>query len=448
MSNYNYVTSVELYNRLKAMLRRGVNFSEDINSSNFAIISGSKILGIKDRNKWYVNIGNWGVSNPQILHNLGIRAITPGAYSLKLISSLLRKRGVVYDKKWPKLSNDINSLIKSGYNSGLLYSKPGFYNQKMYHYDINAAFAQAFSTVPLPVGIPEIIPGYAEPEEGYLNIYYMDVSATYTSSDIFPYLVNSNDLFRLPSEIISDTGFSSFYKVITEVELKDVMEDYEIYNETLYTLKFRSEVGLFKEPMAYLHDLKERSEGEERGIWKNIMATLAGKFSQELDTVTIPKHVNEFEVVEFEVKRIPDADVSYLNPAVSLFIVDSVRKYMRDVIRRVGYKNIVMCDTDGFISKIPVDVEINENMGGWKVKEYDNVVINGPRSYFYTYLGSLHSSISGVGDIRDDTSISLNYFDLVNLYRMSKPLTISKRIMYAGQYKYVNMEIKLGENNG
>lgn len=426
------------------MLGRGVVFSDNIKSSNFAILSKSRILAIKDKGKWFVNIDNWGLRSGRLLLDLGIRAITPGSYAMKLITSLLRSNGVIYERKWPKLSNDINSLLKSGYNSGLLYSQPGFYNQPLYHYDINAAFAEAFSKTPLPVGVPELHPGYIPPEKGYLNVYYTDINATYTSQDIFPYLVNSNDMYRLPSEIIADTGLSSFYKVITEVELQDVERDYEVYKEVVYTVRFKSEVGLFSKAMSHLHNKKELSTGSERDIWKTVMATLAGKFAQELDTITIPKEVNDFGVIEFETKRMDDSEVEYLNPAVSLFVVDAVRKKVRDVIRKVGYRNVVACDTDGFISKVPVDVKLSTELGEWKVKEYSNVVINGPRSYFYTYQGKLRSSISGVGDIGDDESHKLNYFDLLNLYRMRKPLVISKQVMYAGEYRYVSMQIKLG----
>lgn len=436
MSNYIYLAPQVIYEKLKELLKEGVQFSTNIRDKYFCIYGKSKVLAFKVGRQWYVNTDNWGVTE-EMLYDLDINSITPGGFSLKEMKASIPN----YDMLWPNLNSGINKAIKSGYNSGLLYAKPGVYNHKVYHYDLNSAYGYAFKNAELPVGIPEIIAGHVPPDDEHVCIYFMDLSVEYNNPEIFPYLVNSNDLFYTPSEIVDNTGLHSLYKVITSTEYYDLIKDYDVISETLYTLKFKKSKGLFDKFVDKYFDLKNTTTGDARTIYKSVLASLAGKLAQEITQTQIPLGINAFGDIDYETRTV---EPTYHNPAVSLFVVDYVRKIVRDMIRK-GYKHVVLVDTDGFVSTKELDIPISDALGGWKVTTYDRILVNGKRSYFYEKNNELHSSISGFGDIYGDEVNNLTFDEIMNFMKLSKPLPLHKKVMYNGEYKWVLLSIRLGK---
>lgn len=454
MANFIYVTPTELYGKLKKLLDMNVKFGTDIKAQYFCIYAKSRILALKIYSTWFVNIDNWGITDVEVLYKLGIKAITPGAYAMKEFKTSLKQQRLQYDTLWPELSNKLNKVIKSGYNAGTLYARPGFYKQKVWHYDLNAAFAEAFLKADIPVGIPEIIKGYVKPDGKHLHVYFMDLNVEYNSHTIFPYLVNSGDINKVPSQIIDNTGYQSLYKVITEVEFEDLKKDYKVYSNCLYTIRFkkaseiiRREGSIFLPFVNGMYMLRHSHEGEAKVVYKTVLASLAGKFAQAIDQLQVPTMVNEFGNIEYETLKKDPEDVQYLHPAISLFVVDYVRKKVRDTIKKFGYKKVVLVDTDGFVALEELPIELSHELGGWKCKTYDNIIVNGKRSYFYTEKGNLHSSISGLGDVFEDGLNKLDYDELVNLSKLKRTAPLIKKVSYNGQEKYISMNIQVGGND-
>lgn len=446
MAKFKYITSKEIYEKLKNLLSLDITFSENIKSQYFCIYGKSRIIAIKMSTTWFVNIDNWSISSPKILEDLQIKAITPGSYALQELKKSLRESRYNYDSVWPQLKPEINKIIKSGYNSGLLYARPGIYDQEVYHYDINSAYAEAFLKAEVPVGLPTIIPKFIPPDDEHLNIYLMDLNVEYNSQSIFPYLVNSGDVNKLPSQVIDNTGFQSLYKVITQTEYLDLLKDYDVIDECLYTIQFKKKKNLFNNFVNRFYALKESTKDDERMVYKSILASLAGKLGQGITRQQIPTGVNDFGHIQYKTITVPEDDVFYINPAVSLFIVDYVRKKLRDTIRKVGYRNVILADTDGFISLKPVDLPLSKNLGEWKLSKYKNIIVNGKRSYFYTeHDGTFHSSISGLGDIYDDPINAFDFNDLVKLKDLKNTVPVIKKVTYCGQDKYISMNVKIGE---
>lgn len=444
MARFHYLTSQDITAKLKHLLSIGVKFSDDIRKPYFCIYNKSRILAIKMTSVWFVNMDNWGVTDKTILDRLNIKSISPGSYAIKLLEDHLLEQNINPKILWPKLKNEINRTIKSGYNSGTLYAKPGFYNQKVYHYDLNAAYGYAFKTVPIPYDAPNIIKGFVPKKEGYFNIYVMDLNVEYNSSEIFPYLVNSGDVYKRPSQVIDNTGFGSLYKVISEIEYYDLIKDYTVFEDTLYTIQFKTKTGIFDGFIDKLYDKRYEVDGEERMLWKTVLASLAGKHAQEIEETQVPTKLNEFGIVEYTIIKKAPGDVVYLNPAISLAVVDYVRKKIRDSIRKAGYKNVLVVDTDGFITTEPIDLPLGKELGLWKVKTYDNIIVNGTRSYFYTENNEFHSSISGLGDIYNDGINNFTYRNLYNLRKLKSSVPLVKKILFDGDYKYITMNVKLG----
>ena len=267
----------------------------------------------------------------------------------------------------------------------------------------------------------------------------------YTSYDTFPYLVNSGKNHKLPSQIISNTGVQSLYKVITQTEFEDLKKDYDVVYDCIYTFQFKKgPKGLFNNFVNRFFELKNKSEGDRRTIYKSILASLAGKLAQGIEQQNIPIEVNEFGNIKYKTVKVPKDAVQYINPAVSIFIVDYVRKIMRDTIRQYGYKNVVLVDTDGFISLNPLPLPLSKKLGEWKCTEYENLIVNGTRSYFYTQNGEFHSSISGLGDIHEDGLNTYTYESLYELYKLKPIVPIVKKVMYCGKEKYATLNIHLG----
>lgn len=438
-----YLTSAELYDKLAKLLKMNIVFSENIKDPYFCIYGKSHIIAIKVNRTWYINADNWGVKDTTILKEFG--SITPSSYALKEFKQSLRESRYYYPSLWPQLTPQINRILKSGYNSGLLYAKPGFYNQTVYHYDLNSAYAEAFMKAEVPVGVPTIHKGYLPVDDDHLNVYCMDLNVEYISHDVFPYLVNSGNNYKLPSQIISSTGAQSLYKVITQTEFEDLKKDYDVVYDCIYTIRFKKgPKGLFNNFVNRFFELKNKSEGDMRTIYKSVLASLAGKLAQGIEQQNIPIGVNEFGNIKYKTIKIPKDEVQYINPAVSIFIVDYVRKKMRDTIRPHGYKDIVLVDTDGFISLKPLPLPLSKKLGEWKCTEYENLIVNGTRSYFYTQNGEFHSSISGLGDIYEDGLNTYTYESLYELYKLKPIVPIVKKVMYCGKEKYVTLNIRLG----
>ena len=444
MGSIYYLEAPEMYEKLKSFLDMGLEFSENIRAPYFCIYGKSRILAIKINRTWYVNVDNWNIKDAQLLEELDLGSITPSSYALKQFKLSLRDNRKYYNSLWPQLTPQINRVLKSGYNSGTLYARPGFYKIPVWHYDLNSAYAEAFRKAAVPVGIPRIVKGYLPPDEEHLCIYCMDLSVEYISQDVFPYLVNSSSKNKRPSEIVSNTGVHSLYKVITQMEFIDLQKDYDVVYDCVYTFQFQKATGLFNNWINRFFALKNESQGDMRTIYKGILASLAGKFAQGINQQHIPTGINEFGNIQYKTIKIPDKDVKYINPAVSIFIVDYVRKLMRDIIRKVGYKNILLVDTDGFISTKKLDLKLSQDLGGWKCDTYENLIVNGTRSYFYTTKGEFHSSISGLGDIFDDGLNEFNYETLVDLYNLKPMVPVTKQVMYCGEPRYVSMNVNLG----
>jgi hypothetical protein len=445
MSSYRYVTSKELHDKLRRLLELNVKFTRNIKSKYFCIYAKSRILAIKIGWDWMVNLDNWSINDPETLYRLGINAITPGSYAFNLLKEKIREQNYNYNTLWPTLSNHINKVIKSGYNSGLLYARPGFYPQKLWHYDINSAYGDAFKNVEVPIGIPKIFDKYIPPDNEHVNIYCMDLNVNYTNPKIFPYLVNSGDINKLPSEIISNTGYQTLYKVITQTEYLDIKKDYDVEAFCFYTLQFKKKKGLFDNFVDELFEKKNTSLNEERTVFKTILASLAGKLSQSIDTQSVPTGLNDFGVVEYETFNLETKDMEYINPAVSLFVVDYVRKKVRDIIKKFGYEHVILVDTDGFITTKPFDIKLSKELGGWKCSNYENVIINGKRSYFYTENGQFHSSISGLGDIYNDSLNDYSFDSIKQLYKLKQNIPVIKKVTFCGEEKYISLNISIGE---
>lgn len=440
-----YCTSAELYEKLTKLLKMNITFSENIKDPYFCIYGKSHIIAIKVNRTWYINIENWGIKNTKLLKELDLDSITPSSHALKVFKQSLRDSRHYYFSLWPQLTPNINRILKSGYNSGTLYAYPGFYNQKVYHYDLNSAYAEAFMKAEVPVGAPDIQKGYIPPDDNYLNVYCMDLNVEYISQDIFPYLVNSGNNHKLPSQVISNTGVQSLYKVITQTEFEDLQKDYDVVYDCIYTFRFKKgPKGLFNNFVNTFFELKNKSEGDLRTIYKSILASLAGKLAQGIEQQHIPEGVNEFGNITYRTVKVDKEKVEYVNPAVSIFIVDYVRKIMRDTIRQYGYKNVVLVDTDGFISLKPLPLPLSKELGEWKCTEYDNLIVNGTRSYFYTQNQEFHSSISGLGDIYDDGMNQYTYESLYELYKLKPIVPILKKVMFCGKEKYATLNIQLG----
>jgi len=443
MSNITYLTSAELYEKLTKLLKMNITFSENIKDPYFCIYGKSHIIAIKITKKWYVNIDNWNIKDSTILKDFN--SITPSSHALKEFKSSLRESRHYYFSLWPQLTPNINRIIKSGYNSGTLYAYPGFYKQIVYHYDLNSAYAEAFMKAEVPVGAPEIHKGFIPPDKDHLNIYCMDLSVEYMSQDIFPYLVNSGDNHKLPSQIISNTGTHSLYKVITQTEFEDLQKDYDVIHECLYTFQFKKgPKGLFNNFVNRFFELKNSTEGEKRIVYKSILASLAGKLAQGIEQQNIPESVNEFGNIKYRTVKIDKDKVEYLNPAVSIFIVDYVRKLIRDTIRQFGYKNVVLVDTDGFISLKPLPLPLSQKLGEWKCTTYENLIVNGTRSYFYTQNGEFHSSVSGLGDIYEDGVNNYTYDTMYDLHKLKSVAPIVKKVLFCGKEKYATLNVQIG----
>ncbi len=444
MVKYIFLTNLEIYRLLRKLLSQGAEFSEDIRSRYFCIMINSRILAVKVGRTWYVNIDNWGVKDASVLEELNPKTITPGSYSIKLLKTYLKDNYRNFSKLFPPLRNDVNKVIKSGYNSGLLYARPGFYKQKVYHYDINAAYGEAFKEADIPIGPPRKIDGYVKPDGEHLHIYLAELNVEFNSQRIFPYLVNSSDIHKMPSQIVENTGFSSLYKVITETEFEDLKKDYMVYHTILYTLQFKKHKGLFDSFIDELYDKRHATYGDEQIIWKTVLASLAGKFSQEITRSQKPIGIDEFGGIIYTTSNKKLDDVTYISPQVSLFVVDYVRKKLRDTIKEVGYKNVILADTDGFISLIPVDVPLSKKLGDWKVTEYENIIVNGTRSYLYTENGEFHSSISGLGDIFNDGLNQYSYDSIYHISKLKRSIPVTKKVTVNGEEKYTQMNINIG----
>ena len=446
MAKFKYLTSKEMYEKLKNLLALDITFSDKIKSQYFCIYGKSRILAIKVSTTWFVNIDNWSIKSADVLEKLQIKAITPGSYALNELKLSLRESRHNYNSLWPQLKTHLNKIIKSGYNSGLLYAAPGFYDQTMYHYDINSAYAEAFLNAEVPVGLPEIVPKFIPPDKEHLNLYMMDLNVEYNSQTIFPYLVNSGDVNKMPSQVIDNTGMQSLYKVITQTEYLDLKKDYDVIDTCLYTVRFKKKSNLFNNFINRFYELKESTKDDERMVYKSILASLAGKLGQGITRQQIPTEVNAFGHIQYRTITIPEDDVIYINPAVSLFIVDHVRKKLRDTIKKVGYKNVVLADTDGFISKVPINLPLSKKIGEWKLSTYKNIIVNGKRSYFYTTEdGQFHSSISGLGDIHDDEINVYDFQSIKMLHELKNTIPVIKKVTYCGQDKYVSMNINVGD---
>ena len=297
MGSLYYLSSSEMYSKLKRFLEMGLEFSPRIRDPYFCIYGKSRILAIKINRSWYVNIDNWNIKDKKLLEDLELGSITPSGYALKQFKLSLRKDRKYYNTLWPQLTPEINRVIKSGYNSGTLYARPGFYKHKVWHYDLNAAYAAAFKDAAVPIDVPKIVKGYLPPDDEHLNIYCMDLNVEYDTNEVFPYLVNSGSKNKMPSQVISNTGVSSIYKVITQTEFQDLQKDYDVEYDCIYTFQFRKATGLFDRWVKQFYHLKNESSGDMRTIYKSILAALAGKLAQGIDTQNVPIAVKNIPIV-------------------------------------------------------------------------------------------------------------------------------------------------------
>lgn len=264
---------------------------------------------------------------------------------------------------FPELSYDTDTYIRKSYRGGVVQVSEKYkgmeINENVYCYDVNSMYPYNMVTKLLPYGEPIFYNGeYVYDEKYPLFIQRFRVSCKLKENCVKSVLLDNMKYGKL--SYLEDTGDELLELTLTNVDLQLLKENYNIYEiEYIDGYKFFGSRKLFTKYIKPLYDMKCKTKGAEKQLYKIQLNGLYGKFALN------PKHqqkipyINIDNIVAFKNSEISIDKTIYT--AISAFITSYSRQYLLNTIK-ANLDYFVYCDTDSIHL-------LRENLDGAKIDD-------------------------------------------------------------------------------
>lgn len=281
-------------------------------------------------------------------------------------------------KKFLKpLSIEQDADIRKSYKGGFTYVNPIYKNKDIFKsgivLDVNSLYPYVMKTKLLPYGPPVKYKGkYFENKSFSLYIQCIRCNFEIKPNRV-PTLQIKNGYFN-PTEYLTSSGDEPQLLLLTNVDLKLFLEQYNVYNlEYLYGYMFKGEHGIFEEYITRwaknkIEAKKEKNYGMYQ-ISKIMQNSLYGKFGSNPVTIDKYPYLDEDGIVRYKCNE-PEVKPKFYLP-LACFITSYARAHTIRAAQE-NYSRFLYSDTDSLHllgDDIPENIRCDDyELGAWKLE--------------------------------------------------------------------------------
>lgn len=384
-------------------------WSDDLTSDDFLyVIHDAAIVALCmkkmhsfDRNTTYATISSDAWHSARAIYNKAHK------------DEFYAKKDTPFDRRFPKLTKEQDSLIRMSYLGGLNVStEGGEYSAPLTHIDRNSMYPTIMSGVngeALPYGPPIEIPEGSTPSEYGYDCWLMEADFKFhLKKGMLPILrfkyALDRDMEGIGSASTPISNTSHWHHlVITNIDLMNYMRFYDVdYDErrSVRYICFESAVGDLKPYIDYWYEIKRTaSKGSpERAIAKLMLNSLYGRFGMGFEITDFhlewSDEFGDYIIQEVEDER--EEAPGYVPYAA--FVTAYAREALCDAILTAGCENVIHCDTDSVIYKgtpsMTDSLGRTDALGDWKVESEPVRMIEGGVKRYIEFFAQLPQCLS------------------------------------------------------
>lgn len=310
------------------------------------------------------------------LERLGLQRVTAGSAAMHEFTD---GRGPWYAEKFPRLSDEQKTDIRSGYIGGYMKAEPGEYGEVL-DLDINSMYPWVLHDQWLPYGAPEEYDGeYVEDDDMPLHCDILTFRAD-LKPDGFPFLTDGMMQFDAEKRMESTRGFIT--QCLTDIDQQLL---YENYNVTVFEhvkgYKFRRSKGMFYSYVNEWYDMKKKAHGARRELAKIMLNSLVGKMAALNRGYGLLPKIDIDGALTWQPYHRKQSSFSTDYLPVPMWVNAYAR---RELLRaaRLNRHRLIYANTDGLMltgHDAPDGITIDDSeLGAWKVSgRFVKVVILG-----------------------------------------------------------------------
>ena len=271
---------------------------------------------------------------------------------------------------FPKLDKEVDKDLRKAYKGGFTYLNPIYKEKDVENVnilDVNSLYPSVMYEKPLPFGEPIFYTGKYEYDKIY-DLYIQMITCRFKikPNKIPTIQIKNNRLMFVANEYLEDSGEEEVCLVLTSVDLKLFLEQYDVYNLNYECgWKFKSINGLFKDYIdkwinIKIEATKEGNKGR-RAIAKMQLNSLYGKLATTLETRSKIPFLGDDEIIHYTLTDIEEKNGVYL-PAGCFITAYAREKTIRTSqaiktysIEKYGEDKYIYSDTDSIHTTLSIE---------------------------------------------------------------------------------------------
>ena len=280
--------------------------------------------------------------------------------------------GTFFRSLFPELNIETDTFIRNAYRGGACMVNPKYQDRILDEtinvYDVNSMYPNQMCNELLPYSHPLYEIGEIKKDSTYpLFIQHIEVDCRLKEGHFPCILLNNSANFQ--RFYLVNTEGEMLELTLTNIDLELLKENYEIYEiNYIDGYKFLGSKNLFKKYILPLYDMKCKTRGAEKELYKLLINSLYGKFAMA------PNRTNRIPFLNNGIVDYALGDEVIVKPiytAVSCFITSYARKQLYGVIN--AHKDtFVYCDTDSvhlLNDTLPDELVDDKRLGAWKLEK-------------------------------------------------------------------------------
>lgn len=248
-----------------------------------------------------------------VIFSEGLNKMTQGSNALHDFKEIIGKNK--FNHLFPKLTLEVDLDLRKGYKGGFTYLNPKYKEKEVGSgsvLDVNSLYPYVLRYKPMPYGEPVYYEGQYKEDIIYPLYMQMIVCEFRIKKNKIPTIQLKKSLLFLPNEYITSSGDEAICLVLTSVDLKLFLEQYDVFNlKYLCGWKFKSKEGIFNEYIDKWIERKIKATIEknksQRSLSKLMLNSLYGKFATSLSmkskTPYIEDGVVHYKLNDEEIKE-------------------------------------------------------------------------------------------------------------------------------------------------
>lgn len=325
-----------------------------------------------------------------------------------------------FEKFFPKLHPNDDSLIRQSYRGGFTYINEKYVGKELKNglsIDVNSLYPSTMKFMPMPVDFPIYYEGKYE-EDACYPLYIQCISCSFKlKPNKIPCIQIKNSLSFIPNEYLKSSNDDILELTLTKPDLELFLEQYDTpYIKYKCGWKFKQSLGVFDNYIdRWMNEkIKASREGNKslKTISKLCMNSLYGRFAISLSSRQKEPYFDEDGKLCF--RLLPEEQRKGLYIPVASFITaygrnktirtsQAVRDYS---LKKYGEDRYWYSDTDSIWAGLtPSDleelkdvIEVDDyKLGAWAIeKVVDRFMGLRQKCYIYEMNGKVHVTIAGL----------------------------------------------------